>query len=238
MKVQIPLGIVLREGVSFENYVAGENIEAVQHLKKSLSILATDGLATQQAIYLWGSQGCGKTHLLQAACQQMALSECNSVYLPMSLLEGVEPSMFESMDELSLVCIDDVHLIAGQRIWEEALFHLYNRMRDAGGLMLISGDASPAALDLTLADLASRLSWGWVFQLAELDDEAKRQVLQCWAQARGLEMPDEVARYMLNRFQRNLDVLLELLQRLDYASLVEQRRLTIPFVRACLLSEK
>jgi len=229
MEVQIPLGIALRDGVSFDNFVADENLEAVQHLQKFLSMQSAD-----QAVYLWGSQGSGKTHLLQAACQKMASLERNCVYLPMSLVDGVVPSMLESMDELSLVCIDDVHLIAGQRVWEEALFHLYNRMRDAGGLLLMTGDASPAALDLNMPDLASRLSWGWVFQLNELDDEGKCQVLQLRAQARGLEMPDDVARYMLNRFFRDLGALLELLERLDYASLAEQRRLTIPFVKACL----
>ncbi len=99
---------------------------------------------------------------------------------------------------------------------------------------MVSARCAPAALNLGLPDLVSRLGWGPVFQLQPLDDEGKRAALQLRARQRGMELPDEVAVYLLRRSPRDMDSLFELLQRLDVASLAAQRRLTIPFVRALI----
>jgi DnaA family protein len=87
---------------------------------------------------------------------------------------------------------------------------------------------------LTLPDLTSRLGWGPVFQLATLSDRDKRAALQMRARRRGLELGNEVAEYLLRRYPRDMDSLFSLLNQLDRASLVAQRRLTIPFVRELL----
>ena len=67
-----------------------------------------------------------------------------------------------------------------------------------------------------------------------LDDAGRLQVLQLRAQGRGFELPDETGVYLLRRYPRDLPALCGLLERLDQASLVAQRRLTIPFVKAVL----
>ena len=84
---------------------------------------------------------------------------------------------------------------------------------------------------LTLPDLSSRLAWGVVFQLQNLDDQDKQQMLQLRAALRGLQLPDEVARYILSRGARGMGELFTALERLDQASLQAQHRLTIPFVK-------
>jgi len=111
---------------------------------------------------------------------------------------------------------------------------LYNRVRDAGGRLVVAGEAGPAGSGFDLVDLASRLAWGPVFHLQELDDAGKRQALFRRAAARGVEMPDEVANYLISRCPRDMGSLFRLLDRLDEASLSAQRRLTIPFVRALI----
>jgi len=142
--------------------------------------------------------------------------------------------MLEGLEQQAVVTVDDVHAIAGQAAWEEALFHLFNRLREAGNRLVVSARGAPAALNLQLPDLVSRLGWGPVFQLQPLDDDGKRAALQLRARQRGMELPDEVAWYLLRRSPRDMDSLFELLQRLDVASLAAQRRLTIPFVRGLI----
>ena len=88
--------------------------------------------------------------------------------------------------------------------------------------------------DIQLADLRSRLATGLIYQLETLDDTAKQQVLIVQAQARGLELPEEVAQYLLRHQSRDMRELIQLLQQLDKASMIEKRRLTIPFVRQVL----
>ncbi|MEO7558422.1 MAG: DnaA regulatory inactivator Hda [Gammaproteobacteria bacterium] len=222
--MQLPLSIGLRDGASFANYFAGPNREAVQTLHDIAD-------AKQQFVYIGGAPGTGKTHLLQAACQKIAAAGATPAYLPLSQADEVSPEVLAGLEQLALVCIDDIQAIAARPEWEAALFHLYNRIRETATPLIISGNAAPRALGLKLADLSSRLSWGLVLQLHALNDEEKIAALSLRARGRGIELPDDVARFLLRRCPRDMPGLFELLQRLDLASLAAQRRLTIPFVR-------
>ncbi len=135
---------------------------------------------------------------------------------------------------MALVCMDDVDQTAGHAQWESALFHLYNRLQGRRGQLIMTANAAPTGLAISLADLQSRLCWGWVFQLHMLNDEEKKLALQLRARSRGLEMSNDVCDYLLRYFPRDTQALFGLLDQLDVASLVEQRCLTVPFVRSVL----
>jgi DnaA-homolog protein len=87
---------------------------------------------------------------------------------------------------------------------------------------------------MTLPDLASRLTWGMTFQLHALNDMQKIAALQLRARSRGIELPDEVAQYLIKQVPRDMHTLFAVLERLDEVSLQQQRRLTIPFVKEWL----
>lgn len=220
---QLPLGIRLKDRNTFANFLAGDNAAVVAHLRQALH--------PGEMVYLWGGTGTGKTHLLQAACHAAAAAGRRCAYVPLGERRALAVDMLEGLESATLVCLDDVAAVAGQPAWETGLFHLYNRLRDAGRILLAAGPTPPAALPLALPDLRSRLAWGLVFQLRPLDDEAKLAGLQQRARDRGLELPAAVARYLLARCPRDMGSLLQILDHLDRASLAAQRRLTIPFVR-------
>lgn len=223
MSAQLPLQIRFKDGMTFAELVPGRNAEAVHYLQ--------GGFAAGQSVYLWGGTGTGKTHMLQAVCQLVAGRGESTVYLPLRQSAEFSPAMLEGLEALSLVCLDDIDAIAGDAAWEAALFHLFNRVRERGARIVITGAGSPRTLRLGLPDLATRLAWGLVFQLHPLGDEEKAQALQLRARGRGMEMPEAVARYLLQRHARDMAALFALLERLDQASLAAQRRLTVPFVR-------
>ena len=228
---QIPLQLSWQDGFSFENFFAGDslksNVEAVHHLRQIATVNAGD----EQFLFLWGFVNAGKSHLLQATCQQAADSGLSVAYLPLTEIGELDPEMFTGLEQMSLVCIDDVQALAGNHCCEEALFHLYNRMREAGNKMIVAGDIAPKALTIKLADLQSRLSWGPVFHLQELNDENKIAALQLRAKTRGFELTEEVGLFLIRRSARDMPSLFALLERLDEASLAKHRKLTIPFVR-------
>ena len=85
-----------------------------------------------------------------------------------------------------------------------------------------------------MPDLASRLDWGRVVGLLPLDDADKLRALQLRAQLRGLSLSDDVGRYLLQHLARDMRSLCHALERLDRASLVAQRRLTLPFIKQVL----
>lgn len=230
MLAQMSLGLALRENATFAGFFPGGNLEVVQALQQSAR---GEG---EPLIYLWGGRGCGKTHLLQAACHQAGERARAAAYLAMEQVGQLPVDVLEGLEELPLVCIDDIHLVAGRSEWEFALFDLFNRIRESGTHLVIAARAKAADLGLQLPDLRSRLGWGIGFQLHDLDDTGKLAVLRLHAGKRGLELAEEVGLYLLRRCARDMAGLMELLDRLDQASLAAQRRLTIPFVKSVLSS--
>ncbi|MDD3608581.1 MAG: DnaA regulatory inactivator Hda [Halothiobacillaceae bacterium] len=192
------------------------------------------GDAEPVQLLVWGAPGCGRSHLLQAACHEAGALGGAAAYLPLNELADYGPGVLEGLERLPLVAVDDVQAVAGCPAWEEGLFDLINRAREQGARLLLSADGPPTALGLSLPDLVSRLGWGPVLRLPDPDDALKAQVLLQRAEGRGLELPEEVIRYLLTRHSRRLSDLLALFDRLDEASLSCGRRLSLPFVRAVL----
>lgn len=230
---QLPLNVRLNDDATFDNFWVGEGTANGQVIS-ALQAFST-GQWPEHFVYLWGRSGSGLSHLLQAACHQAEASGLRSQYLPLQELKEVDPLvLLEGLEQLDLLCLDDLPQVVGLPVWDEALFHLYNRMREAGKYLLVSAVCAPRDLATGLADLQSRLAWGLVYRLEALDDREKQRALQWRARKRGMEMSDEVAQFILNRSRREFRELVNSLDRLDRLSLVEKRRLTIPFVREVL----
>lgn len=228
MNTQLALAIKLNDEATLVNFNWSDN----HFLQQQLENMAH--LKGERCLYLWGAPGCGKSHILQACCQALHLLQ-PAIYLPLALLQEWGPQALEGLEDQGLICLDDIGAIAQNADWEEALFHLYNKMKDRGkGGLIISGDQPPASLNLALADLRSRLAWGLVIQIKELSDEEKINTLIKNALKRGFELPKNVAQFLVTRCSRNMHDLHQLLNRLDYASLAAQRKITIPFVKATL----
>ncbi len=222
---QLPLQLNLKEVYRFDNFYFSQN-----ELKVALTELADS--ADTSFIYLWGENASGKSHLLMAAVESTSK---HTLYLPLAeLVQSASPDVLEFVENLDLLCIDDLDAIAGKPDWEEALFHCFNRLQLSGCKLLVSAHHNPATVSLTLADLQSRMATALIYQLEPLDDTGKQQALIIQAQARGLDLPEDVANYVLRHHSRDMHVLMVLLQHLDKASLVEKRRLTIPFIRQIL----
>lgn len=230
MNRQLPLNLLLRDGSSFENFLPAANREAVAHLRAAVTA-QTAGKTNEPVLFVCGAAGTGKTHLLQAACRQAQESGLSAIYIPLAEAVQLAPTLLEDLEQTRLVCIDDVERIAGNAEWEAALFALVERLRAGGAVLIAAGTRPPRELGLKLPDLATRLGWGPVYALAPLSDADKIETVRLRAHRRGLDVPDDVARYILNRYPRDLDSLFALLDKLDTASLASQRRLTIPFLR-------
>jgi len=229
---QLSLGVSLNDDATFENFYAPDST-ANTHIVAALRAQIANG--NESFIYVWGAPGCGLTHLLQAACHQAQTLGKSFQYFPLRDLVGYAPhELFAGLETLDFVCLDGLDLVIGRSEWELALFNLFNVLRDLGKLLLVAAVHSPRELAVQLPDLASRLQWGATFHLHTLDDTEKQQALQFRARARGLELNDEVATYILQRLPRDMNELFLQLNRLDHASLAEQRKLTIPFVKKIL----
>jgi DnaA family protein len=149
-------------------------------------------------------------------------------------LTSSSSQILENFETISLVCLDDIHCIAGKKDWEEAIFNLFNRLQLSGNRLLVTAKSVASQLNLQLPDLTSRLLSGLIFQVQELEDEDKIAALQWRAKWRGLTLSKETGEFLLNRIPRNFSALINTLEKLDNASLAEQRKLTIPFIKSVL----
>ena len=226
MDRQLPLDVQLKDACSFDNYVVNDNSEAVASLQKMVL-----GDAPSHLLYLWGAGGSGKTHLLQAACKLTPPSGGTAVYLPMRDLVSHSPSVLEGLTHCAAVLLDDIDSLIGSLQWERALLAMYEELYERVPVVM-SARTNARSIGFKLPDLVTRLGSGLVYQLKPLDDDGKQQAIKQRARARGLEMADEVIRYVLHRYSRDMHALFDLLDRLDKASLSTQRRLTIPFIQS------
>ena len=230
MKKQIPLGLSLDDDATFSNFYGGDNLVAVA----TLETVATKE-SSEQFIYIYGNEGVGRSHLLQACCHATDAKKFRCFYLPLEEYAQLNTEILEGLETLDLVCIDNIDAIFGRVDWEEALLHFYNKARDHYCRLIVVGQEVPAqSKRCQLNDLRSRLSWGPVFHIKPLQDLQKVLALQMRAANRGLRLPLEVGKYLLTHFPRNMAKLFAALELLDKASLVEKRKLTIPFVKKVL----
>jgi DnaA-homolog protein len=219
---QLPLSLRLRDSSVFASYFSGPNDAVVATLR---SLRAWE---PPTCIWIHGPGGSGKTHLLQALC---ATSEADVAYVPLRQLADFSDELLAGYGHYGIVCIDDASVVAGHDAWERALFRLHQELDERGGRLVVSGAGAPANAGFRLRDLASRLSGGLVLKLQSLDEAEQIAALQLRAEVKGFELPDETAQFLMRRLPRDMTSLCAFVDQLDVASLVAQRRLTVPFVR-------
>ena len=208
---------------TLDNFIVGRNVELLSALRHALVSSSRVGSASERCFYLWGEPGSGKSHLLQALVQQ-----ARAMNLSASFVQGEVPQ------QAQIVAVDDVQTLDDAQ--QIALFELYNKLRESGGMLLVSGTAAPAHLTLR-DDLRTRLGWGLVYQVHALSDAEKEQALQQHAQARGLILPSEVTQYLLRHGRRDLPALLGTLDALDAHCLRLKRGASVPLLKEVMQFE-
>jgi DnaA family protein len=227
---QLALDVRLDDHAVFASFHRGPNALLVASLEE---MAAGRGLPVA---WIWGAAGSGRSHLLQASVARAHERGASTAYLPLAAIVASPATVLDGLDRFDLVAIDDVGAVAGNAEWERALFRLYEGLGARGGRLAAAAHSPPGQAGLALPDLASRLAAGAVFRLEQLSDADRLSALQRRAEWRGLTLPDDTAQFLLARVERDAASLFGLLDRLDRAALVAQRRLTIPFVKSVLAS--
>jgi len=228
---QLPLDLKLDALALFDSFVTESNAAAVAHVQALASGSRSD------TVWLSAPSGCGKSHLLQAACRTASLAGRRTMYLPLDSSDQIEPDLLQGLESVDLLALDRVDIVARNTNWEQRLFTVLDAFQTAPGGLIMAARDIPTAIEFSLPDLASRAAGAVVYRLSGLSESGCVHALTNRARLRGLELDAATARYLLHRVDREMTVLCRWLDRLDRASLVEQRRLTVPFIRKTLASE-
>ncbi len=228
MGTQLPLQFEFQAGLSFASFFPGNNAEIIDHL------IGMAGAGSEQQIYLWGENGSGKSHLLQACCQQAKTEGKDPFFLRFDADNLPPPKILEGLEHIELVCFDDIQNVAGHADWEHALFAFYNDHRQNNHKLLLSSDCPPKFLPFELLDLKTRMAWGLTLKIQPLHDAQIIEALTFKARYLGFDIPPRVGQFLLSHSVHDLPSLWRLLEKIDKATLAAKRKLTIPFLKQIL----
>ncbi|MDP1526143.1 MAG: DnaA regulatory inactivator Hda [Rhodocyclaceae bacterium] len=216
---QLLLDLQPAQPPTLDNFIAGTN----QELLSRLRALAEPGCF--DALYLWGPEGSGKTHLLSAVASLTLRKR------PVMFLDR-RPASADFFDlPGGLLIVDDIDSL--DEAAQIALFRLYNTARMIGLGLLLAGNRPPLQLDLR-EDLRTRIGQTLIYEVKTLNDDEKAAALQRHALERGLKMDDGLLRYLLAHGRRDLPSLMAVLDHLDRTTLERQRPATLPLLKEAL----
>lgn len=202
---QLTLDLVNPPQPSLDNFVVGRNAEIIAALR---AVAAGGG---ERFIYLWGEDGSGRTHLLQA----------------LGLGANARLPAFDPHRRLYL--LDDIEGCTDPD--QQRLFVLLNEVRSTDAARFIgAGNAAPMHLPLR-DDVRTRLAWGLVYQVHALSDVEKAQALTAHAATRGLALQADVIDYLLAHMPRDMRTLVAIVDALDEYALSAKRSVTVPLAR-------
>lgn len=231
---QLALAVQLPDDETLDSFCGEEHTLLLNQLREFIEGSSTVE-ANSNSLYLFGLNGSGKSHLLHASCSFAEQQGFSALCLSLSELSQLSVSVLDGLEYSDLVCLDDIHYIADNLEWQQAVFDLFNRMMEQNKKLIITGHCEVKGLGISLPDLVSRLSWGFTEQIKMLTDDGKLSALQYRAQQRGIYLSEDVAKYLLNHFSRDMGSLVSSLDKLDKASIRAQRKITIPFIKEILL---
>ncbi|HIF54939.1 MAG TPA: DnaA regulatory inactivator Hda, partial [Methylococcaceae bacterium] len=141
------------------------------------------------------------------------------------------PALLDGLEELDLVCFDNIENIAGNSEWEQAFFNFFNLHRDNNKHLLLSAHCPPQFLPIQLPDLKTRMSWGLTLKLKALTEEQQLNALRFKAHDLGFEIPLNVGRFLMTHYARDLPSIWQLLDKIEQETLAEKRKISIPFLK-------
>lgn len=209
---QLILDLLPETPPSLDNFVAAGNGETLTALTQWLA-----GGAIDPCFCLWGETGCGRTHLLLASGFQYIDCTAHRAFAPIADATHIAVDHLDSLDDEGQV----------------ALFNAFNRIKAAGGRMLVALPCAPAHLKVR-EDLRTRLGSGLIYKLTPLSDAAKAAALAAQAQERALKLSPDMIDYLMRHAPRDMRTLSGIVEALDRYTLEHKRLVTLPLLRDLL----
>jgi chromosomal replication initiator protein len=223
--------LYLNSDYRFENLVVGP-CNRLAHAA-SVAVAENPGQA-YNPLFLHGASGLGKTHLLQAICQEnrFAQSHPHIVYISCEsftneFLESVERGQLyefrHQYRDADALLIDDIQLLAERERSQEEFFHTFNTLFQSNRQIVLTADCPPSEIPSLEDRLVSRFNSGLVAVLDPPCYETRISIVRKKARLRGTDIPEDVARFIASRVERNIRDLEGALIRVEFVARTEKR---------------
>lgn len=205
----------------FDKFLGTENAELVYVLQHKHG----------QFIYVWGEEGAGKSHLLQAWVAQALDAGRNAIYIDVAATPLTEAAL-----DAEYLAIDQIEKLNNEE--QALLFAIFNRFRNSSkGFLLLSSEYTPQQLVIR-EDLRTRMAYCLVYEVKPLTDREKIDALVSMAAARQVTIDPEIFEYLLNHWRRDMDSLMQMLDTLDNYAVMMGKRITLPLLRQLLKQQE
>ena len=233
VSAQLILPIGTDERHRFENFIDAANPRLLPYLHSVLERRTKgEGASCEYAgMVLWGEPGAGKSHLLSAAaCYREQQGKAVILLKPESRISHAAPEG----QGAPVYLLDDLSAFVGHDRLERDFLTLLEAVKRQNALLIMTSRPAVKGLPISLADLFSRLQALDSFEVHALEEPQKRELIRQRAYQKGFVLSDDVLNWLFTHMSRDLQVLLDLLEQIDSHSLSQQRRVTIPLIKAML----
>ncbi|MEW5825295.1 MAG: chromosomal replication initiator protein DnaA [Candidatus Bipolaricaulota bacterium] len=208
----------LNPDYTFAAFVRGENNRlAVAASEATAEAVARGEGKPYNPLFIYGSVGLGKTHLLQAIGNHVAedplrrvvytTSERFAIELINAIRNNATAGFRETYRKVDLLLIDDVHFLKGKEATQEELFHTFNDLHGSKKQIVLSSDRPPEDLSGLQDRLVSRFKWGLEADIQPPDFETRMAILREKASGRGLDVQHDVLELIARRISSNVRAL-------------------------------
>lgn len=226
----------------FENFVVGPS--------NRFAFAAAQAVAESPAkaynpLFIYGSVGLGKTHLMQAITQEaqtrhpgLKICYVSSEQFTNELINAIRHRSTEAFRQkyrnIDIILIDDIHFIAGKESTQEEFFHTFNALHDARKQIIICSDRPPKEIANLEERLVSRFAWGLITDIQPPDYETRVAILKKKLELESVDVPDDVVTFIATEIKTNIRELEGALIRVVAYSLLEEKPITLQVAKNVL----
>ena len=229
---------------TFDNFIVGSFNELAHAAAQS--VVKQPGVI-YNPFFIYGGVGLGKTHLMQAAGNEILRVNPNAKirYVPaekymgeiVEALRNQEMNRFkEKYREVDLLILDDVQFIARTEKMQEEFFHTFNTLYERNKQIIISSDRPPQAIATLEERLRSRFEGGMIADIGLPDFETRLLILKAKMGHKQVAIPDDVLRFIAETIKNNIRELEGALNRVIIASKVLNAPINLDIAKKSILS--
>jgi len=166
-------------------------------------------------LFIYGSSGLGKTHLLHAIghyaihlkprikVRYVSSEEFTNDFI--NAIQNNKTAEFQAQyRDVDILLVDDIQFLQGKDQTQEAFFHTFNTLHDHNKQVVITSDLRPKQLEGFEERMLSRFEWGLITDIQAPEFETRVAILRKKAAIERIEIPDEVIEYMATRISSNI----------------------------------
>ena len=226
---------------TFDNFIVGSS----NKLAHAASVAVANHPTAYNPLFLYGSSGLGKTHLMKAVANEVKRQkpEFNIILIKgedftNELVRSIEKKTTAKFKEkyrnADMLLIDDIQFIAGKVSTQEEFFHTFNSLYDAGKQIILTSDRPPKDIQHLEERIQSRFEGGLIVDIQPPDTELRIAILQRKAQLMNVNLSDEVLSFLGENVKSNIRQLEGVIKKLGAYSLVNGSKITIDTARTVL----